>query len=70
MVKKKKKAITAVELTDDGKVKRIYAIRIEDFSARSLQYLFVNYISREAKIVTDKWRSYKPIAKVYNITQI
>src|SRR5665811_133127 len=33
---KKKKAITAVELTDDGKVKRMYAMRIKDFSARSL----------------------------------
>lgn len=67
---KKKKAITAVELTDDGKVKRMYAIRIEDFSARSLQYMFVNHISREAKITTDKWRGYRPIAKVYDITQI
>lgn len=67
---KKKKAITAVELTDDGKVKRMYAMRIEDFSARSLQYIFVNHISREAKVITDKWRGYRPIAKAYNITQI
>jgi hypothetical protein len=67
---KKKKAITAVELTDDGKVKRMYAMRIEDFSARSLQYIFVNHISRGAKITTDKWRGYRPIAKAYDITQI
>jgi transcription elongation factor Elf1 len=67
---KKKKAIIAVELTNDGKVKRMYAKRIEDFSARSLQYMFVNHISREAKITTDKWRGYRPIAKVYDITQI
>lgn len=67
---KKKKAITAVELTDDGKVKRMYAMRIEDFSASSLQYMFVNHISREAKITTDKWRGYRPIAKVYDITQV
>ena len=67
---KKKKAITAIELTDDGKVKRMYAMRIEDFSARSLQYIFVNHISREAKVITDKWRGYRPIAKAYNITQI
>ncbi len=67
---KKKKAITAVELTDDGKVKRMYAMRIEDFSARSLQYMFVNHISREAKITTDKWRGYRPIAKAYDITQV
>jgi len=67
---KKKKAITAVELTDDGKVKRMYAMRINDFSARSLQYIFINKISRNANITTDKWRGYRPIAKAYNITQI
>ena len=67
---KKKKAITAVELTDDGKVKRMYAMRIEDFSASSLQYMFVNHISHQAKITTDKWRGYRPIAKAYDITQV
>ena len=67
---KKKKAITAVELTEDGKVKRMYAMRIEDFSAQSLQYMFINHISRDAKVTTDKWKGYRPIAKAYNITQI
>lgn len=67
---KKKKAVTAVELTDDGKVKRMYAMRIKDFSARSLQYMFVDHISRDAKITTDKWRGYRPMAKAYDITQI
>lgn len=67
---KKKKAVTAVELTKEGKVKRMYAMRIEDFSAKSLQYIFVNHVSRDAKITTDKWRGYRPISKVYDITQI
>lgn len=67
---KKKKAITAVELTEDNKVKRMYAMKIEDFSAQSLQYIFVNHISREATVKTDKWRGYRPISKVYNINQI
>ncbi|MCF6348440.1 MAG: IS1595 family transposase [Flavobacteriaceae bacterium] len=67
---KKKKAITAVELTKEGKVKRIYAMCIEDFSTRSLQYMFVNHISRDANITTDNWRGYRPIAKAFNITQI
>lgn len=67
---KKKKAVIAVQLTDDGKVKRMYAMRIEDFSARSLQHIFVNHISRHAKVTTDKWRGYRPIAKAYDITQI
>jgi len=67
---KKKKAITAVQLTEDGKVKRMYAMKIKDFSAQSLQYIFVNHINRDAKVVTDKWRGYRPIAKAYDITQI
>lgn len=67
---KKKKAVTAVQLTKDGKVKRMYAKRINDFSAQSLQYIFVNHISREANVTTDEWRGYRPIGKVYNIVQI
>lgn len=67
---KKKKAVTAVQLTRDGKVKRMYAMKIDDFSARSLQYIFVNHIDRGAKVTTDKWRGYRPISKVYDITQI
>ncbi|CAH8281964.1 ISXO2 transposase-like protein [Mariniflexile fucanivorans] len=66
----KKKAITAVELTKEGKVKRMYAMKIEDFSARSLQYMFIKHISRDANVTTDKWKGYRPIAKAYNINQI
>jgi len=66
----KKKAVTAVQLTDDGKIKRMYAMKIEDFSAKSLQYIFVNHISRDAKVTTDKWKGYKPISKAYNIHQL
>jgi hypothetical protein len=67
---KKKKAVTAVQLTENGKVRHMYAMRIEDFSARSLQYIFINNISRSANVVTDKWKGYRPIAKAYDITQI
>ena len=67
---KKKKAIIAIQLTEEGKVKRMYASKIADFSAESLQYIFNNHISRDAKVTTDKWRGYSPISKVYNITQI
>ena len=67
---KKKKAVTALQLTEDGKVKRMYAMKIENFSAQSLQYIFVNHISPDINIVTDQWRKYQPISKDYNITQI
>jgi len=67
---KKKKAVSAIQLTNEGKVKRMYAMKIDDFSARSLHYILVNYISREARIITDKWRGYRPISKAHDITQI
>ena len=59
---KKKKVVTAVELTQEGKVKGMYAMRIEDFPARSLQYVFVKNMSRSAEMTTDKWKGYRPIA--------
>jgi hypothetical protein len=45
-------------------------MKIEDFSAQSLQYIFVNHISREAQVTTDQWKGYRPISKAYDITQI
>lgn len=66
---KKKKSICAVELTDKGKVKRFYAHRINDFSARSLRTMFDRHISTEAEITTDEWKGYRPI-KDYIIEQI
>ncbi len=67
---KKKKVVCAVQLTDEGKVKRFYAMKIEDYSTKSLNTLFEKHISKDAKITTDEWKSYKPLAKQYDITQI
>lgn len=67
---KKKKSVCAVELTNDGKVKRFYAMKIKDFSAKSLSGIFDKHISKEAKITTDNWKGYRPISRDYNITQI
>lgn len=66
----KKKAICAVELTDDGKVKRFYTFQIPDYSAKSLRKMFEKHIDKHAKITTDKWKGYNPIAKDYDLTQI
>lgn len=67
---KKKKAICAVELTPEGKVKRFYVFKIEDYSAKSLKRMFDKHIDKQAKVTTDKWKGYNPIAKEYNITQV
>ena len=58
-----------MELTDRGKVKRFYALKIPDFSSKSLRTIFDKHISKTAQITTDQWKGYKPI-KDFNITQI
>ncbi len=67
---KKKKVVCAVELNKNDKIKRVYALKIEDFSAKSLKPIFESHISKSAKVVTDEWKGYRPLAKNYNITQI
>lgn len=66
---KKKKVVCAVELTDEGKVKRFYALKIRDFSAKSLRTIFDKHIDKSAEVITDDWKGYRPI-KDFNITQI
>mgnify|MGYP002467809526 CR=1 FL=1 len=67
---KKKKTACAVELTPEGKVKRMYSLKIEDFSSDSLKTLFEQHISKDAKVTTDEWRGYRPLAIEYDITQV
>ena len=67
---KKKKIICAVELTEDGKVKRMYSMKIENYSAQELKKLFDMHISEEASVTTDLWKGYRPLMKNYNIAQI
>lgn len=66
---KKAKVVCAVELTNDGKVKRGYAKIIDDYSAESIKPLFEEHIDKEASIKTDKWSAYTKIGKEYSITQ-
>jgi transposase-like protein len=67
---KKKKIVCAVELTDDGKVKRMYSMKIDNYSAKELKKIFDKHISKDAEVTTDKWKGYRPLMKHYNITQI
>jgi len=67
---KKKKVVTALELTDKGKIKRMYALKISNFSAKELEKIFDKHIDENAKITTDLWKGYRPLFKDYDITQI
>lgn len=67
---KKKKVVCAVELTDEGKVKRMYSMKIDNYSAKELEKIFEKHISGQATVVTDKWKGYRPLMSQYNITQV
>jgi len=67
---KKKKAVCAIEYTELGKVKRMYILKIDNFSAKELEKIFDKHIDKKASVTTDKWKGYWPIMKDYNITQV
>ena len=56
-------------LLTQGKVKHFYALKIPDFSSKSLQTIFDKHISKTAQVTTDESKGYRPI-KDFNITQI
>ncbi len=67
---KKKKAVCAIEFTEEGKVKRMYIKSIDNYSSSELKGIFEKHISKEAKVLTDKWKGYRPLMTDYNIEQI
>lgn len=67
--KDKVQIVVAIEKTGSSGIKRMYARKIENASSAQLQMIFDKHISKSAKILTDKWKSYSPIGKHFNITQ-
>ena len=67
---KKKKIVAAVEIDDEGGIKRAYFKRIDDYSSDELGKIFHSHISTQAKVKTDKWSGYKPLKREYDIEQI
>lgn len=66
----KKLIVLAVEVLDDG-VGRAYAEVIEHSSANELGAFLRKYISKDATIITDKWRGYSPLKKEFpNLKQL
>jgi len=67
----KTKSLIAIAIEKNGAigVKRMYARKIDNASAKQLKTIFDKHISPEATILTDKWTGYSPLKEVYNITQ-
>jgi len=61
---KKRLVVIALEKVNGG-VGRAYAQIIEHSSAQEFTPFFNDYISKEAKVVTDEWKGYYPLKKQY-----
>jgi transposase-like protein len=60
----KKLVVLALEKLPDG-VGRAYAQLIDKASAKEFKKFFKKHISKDASIITDKWRGYTPLKKEY-----
>ena len=60
---KKKQVGILLEILDDGGVGRAYAEVIANASSKELGKFLKSYVSKEAKVISDKWRGYTPLKK-------
>ncbi len=66
----KSRVVMAVEILGNGKVGNAYARVFHDFSTKSLKTKFLDQINPDANIVTDGWRAYAPLKRLYKkVTQ-
>ncbi len=52
--------VTALELTNKGKIKRMYALKIDNFSSKELEKIVEKHIDDKAAVTTDLWKGYRP----------
>jgi len=60
----KKLIVLALEIVKDG-VGRAYAEVIENSSAKELGAFLRKYVSKDAELITDKWKGYAPLKKEF-----
>jgi len=60
----KKLIVLAIEILEDG-VGRAYAEVIEHSSAIELGSFLLKYVSKDADLVSDKWKGYTPLKKEF-----
>ena len=66
----KKLVVIALEIVKGG-IGRAYAQCINDASSVSFKPFFETYISKDTKVITDKWKGYIPLKKTYpNLEQL
>ena len=66
----KKLVVIALEKVEDG-VGRAYAQVIEHASGAEFKPFFNSYIKKDAKVISDVWKGYLPLKKLYpNLKQV
>jgi transposase-like protein len=63
---KKRKLLMVVEATSRNKIKRVYGMKIRNYSHEELEKIFKKHISKGSTVITDGWRGYNKIQD-YNI---
>jgi len=68
----KKQVVIAIQKHPGGGISRAYAEVIQNAGTKQLLPFIESHIDKNARITTDKWRGYTPIAtrNKYNISQI
>ena len=61
----KKLIVVAIEIVGDG-VGRAYAQLIEHASAKELGAFLRKYVSKETRIIADKWKGYTPLKQEFS----
>jgi len=64
---KKRKMLMVVETTPLNKIKRVYGLKIQDYTHTELQKIFDRHILKGSTVITDGWRGYNLIKGGYNI---
>lgn len=64
---KRKKLVSAVELTEKGGIKHAYFKKIENYSCIELAKLFDSHISVEASVLVEDWSGFAPLQGTYKL---
>ncbi len=66
---KKIQAIIAVEVTNNNKIKRVYAMTVKSHHTAEFRKIFDKHISKDSTVHLDKHKSYMPLQKEYDIVR-
>ena len=66
---KKRKMLMVVEATTKNKIKRVYGLKIQNYTSEELRKVFDKFITKGSTVITDGWKAYQSMNNDYNIVQ-